>query len=141
VVSPTALTMKYLRECGYLVDIAERWIPGAEIRRDLFHVIDLVAIMPDEPILAVQATSLSNVSARVNKAQASQELAVWLKTGHARFQVFGWTLRGAQWLPKIVELRADEIEPVVVARPPRKRHRSKFTQGNLFADLESQIIE
>jgi hypothetical protein len=118
--SPTALTMKYLRRSGYLVDVAERWIPGANIRRDLFHVIDLVAIIPDEPILAVQATSLTNVSARIAKAQASGELAVWLKTGHARFQVFGWARHGKQWLPKIVELLAEDLAPVVVVTHPTR---------------------
>src|ERR1700734_1582901 len=126
--SPTALTMKYLRKRGFLVDIAERWIPGANIRRDLFHVIDLVAIAPDEPILAVQCTSLANVPARVNKARASAELAVWLKTGHSRFQIFGWLRRAGKWEVKIVELRANEIEPVVVRRIPKKQRQSRCTQ-------------
>jgi hypothetical protein len=123
--------MRFLRRDGYLVDVAERWIPRINIRRDLFHCIDLIAVKYGEPVLAVQATSLSNISARVVKAQASPELAVWLKTGHARFQVFGWVQHGKQWLPKIVELLADEIEPVVVEKP-RRRRPSRYRQGLLF---------
>ena len=129
--SPTSLTLDFLRRQGFTVDVAERWIPRVNIRRDLFHCIDIVAIRAGEPILAVQATSLTNVSARISKAQASSELAVWLRTGHARFQVFGWTRRGSEWLPKIVELRADQIEPIVVEKPTRRRPQ-RYKQGELF---------
>jgi len=59
--SPTTLTLRYLRRAGYLVDVAERWIIGANIRRDLFGCIDLLAIGIDEPVLGIQATSLSIV--------------------------------------------------------------------------------
>jgi hypothetical protein len=86
--TPTALTMRYMRRSGYLVDVAERWVPRANVRRDLFGIIDLIAITIGEPVLAVQCTSLSHVSARLKKARQSPALAVWLKTG-SRFQVFG----------------------------------------------------
>jgi hypothetical protein len=118
--TPTALTMRFLRRAGYLVDVCERWVPRANVRRDLFTVIDVVAITVGKPILGVQATSLANVSARVKKARECPALAVWLRTG-ARFQVFGWTKRHGRWFPKIVELRAGDLAPEVLARPPHRR--------------------
>ena len=61
--TPTAFTLRYLRRSGYLAEVVERWIPGANIRKDLFGIIDLVAITVDEPILGIQATSLTNACA------------------------------------------------------------------------------
>ena len=128
--TPTALSLRYLRRAGYLVDVAERWIPGANIRRDLFHVIDLVAIKPGE-IIGVQTTSLANVPARIAKAKASAELAVWLQAG-ARFLVHGWTMHKGLHVPKVVEILAGDVTPVVIARPPRKR-ASRWHTADLFA--------
>jgi hypothetical protein len=79
--TPTALTLRHLRRGGYLADVVERWIPGAKVRRDLFTVIDVIAITIGEPVLAVQCTSGANVAARLKKATACPELAVWLKDG------------------------------------------------------------
>jgi hypothetical protein len=128
--SPTTLTLKFFRDQGWLADVTERWIAQAGIRKDLFGIIDLIAIKAGEAVIGLQATSLSNVPARVAKAKASGPLAIWLKTG-ARFQVIGWTRRGKKWSPKIVELLADQIEPVVVEKPRRKRPQ-RFKQGDLF---------
>jgi hypothetical protein len=128
--TPTALTMRHLRRAGYLVDVVERWIPGAEIRRDLFGIGDLLAATVDEPPLMVQATSLGNVSARVKKARGCPALAVWLRTG-ARFQVFGWAKFAGTWRPKIVELQGSDLDATVLSRPPR-RGRSRVRQGELF---------
>src|ERR1700684_3240067 len=110
--SPTALTLRYLRRLGFMADVAERWIAQAGIRRDLFHCIDVVAIKTGEKILGVQCTSLSNLPARVSKARQSAEMAVWLGTGHARFQLFGWTHGPRGWEAKIGELQADEMKRV-----------------------------
>jgi hypothetical protein len=129
-VTPTALTMRFLRRAGYLVDVVERWIPGAQIRRDLFGIGDLLAVTVDEAPLMVQATSLPNVSARVKKAQGCPGLAVWLRTG-SRFQVFGWTRWRGRWVPKIIELRGPDLDATVLSRPPR-RGRSRVEQGDLF---------
>lgn len=132
--SPTALTLRYLRTAGYLADVVERWIAQAGIRKDLFGIIDLVGITIDEPVLAVQATSLANVSARIAKAKASPALALWLTTG-ARFQVFGWAKRRGKWFPKIVELSGPDLDHDVLARPPRRNRRPTLEPGDLFADL------
>ncbi len=131
--TPTALTMRYLRCAGYLVDVCERWIPihGKDIRKDLFGIGDLVAITPDEPPLLVQCTSMSNVSARIAKARHCPGLAIWLRTG-SRFQVIGWMKRAGQWCPKIIELQGADMDAMVLCRPPR-RSRDRHRQGDLFS--------
>jgi hypothetical protein len=97
----------------------ELWVPQANVRRDLFHCIDLVAIHRRETgVLAVQATTLGDLSSRLAKAKAQPELALWLRCGN-RFQVWGWEQRGSAWSPKIVEVQAQDLKAVVlVGRPP-----------------------
>jgi hypothetical protein len=77
--SPTARTLAYLRRRGYTAGVVERFIAGVGehgqgIRRDFLGCIDLIAVKPGSPILGVQATSISNVSARLAKAKATAEV-------------------------------------------------------------------
>jgi hypothetical protein len=69
-VSPTTLSLDHLRRDGWLVDVCERWVPGAPgrsgSRRDLFGMLDLVALR-DGVTLGVQTTSAANVSSRLTK--------------------------------------------------------------------------
>jgi hypothetical protein len=96
--SPTARSLKYLREAGYAADIVERWIPGANIRKDLYGCIDIVAVRPGET-LGVQTTSYSNMSARYNKALQQAGLRAWLEAGN-QFVIHGWHKRGNRWQVK-----------------------------------------
>jgi hypothetical protein len=103
--SPTSRTLEYLRDNGWDADVVERWIPRAFIRKDLFGIIDIVA-MSGAGILGVQATSTANVTARVKKAMAEPRLKKWLSSGGV-FHVIGWAKRGRKgevkrWKPKIV---------------------------------------
>jgi hypothetical protein len=131
--TPTARTLDYLRKSGFCAEPVERWIPEANVRRDLFHCIDIIACTLDEPILAVQCTSLSNVSSRVAKAKTCPELAVWLKSGHGRFWVRGWANFAGKWTPKIVELAWPNMAPDVLSRPPR-RSRDRHRQADMFQE-------
>jgi hypothetical protein len=132
--SPTARSLKYLRSLGYAVDIVERWIARAGVRRDLFHCIDLVAVKACESgVLGIQATSIANISARVKKAVAIPELETWLKAGN-RFQVFGWCKRRSTWEVKVVEVNGADMQPTVVCKPSRRRH-DRHQQGELFSAM------
>ena len=58
-ISPTARTIKYLRECGYVGDVVERFLPYAGkfgLRKDFLGFADLIVIRKDEGIIAVQST-------------------------------------------------------------------------------------
>jgi carbonic anhydrase len=100
--SPTQRSLKYLREQGYTVDVVERWIPGANIRKDLFGFIDLLAIREDE-VLGVQSTSGDNVAARVDKIANHDNLDAVRKAG-IRILVHGWRKNAAgRWTLREVD--------------------------------------
>lgn len=91
--SPSALSRQYLEDEGYVVDVVERFIPGACIRKDLFGFGDLLALRGTNlcPII-IQTTSFSNSRARVKKILASPHIGLVLKF----FDVFvhGWSPDG-----------------------------------------------
>jgi hypothetical protein len=91
--SPSALTAELLKEQGWLVETTERWIPGANIRKDLLGFIDQLCFKDGE-VLAVQATSWTNVAARVAKITESPNLPLVRKIGWGVW-VIGW-----KWCPK-----------------------------------------
>jgi hypothetical protein len=64
--SPTQLSLAWLKKEGYLAEVVEKWIPGANIRKDLWGWCDIVAIR-DEETVAVQCTSWDNISSRCKK--------------------------------------------------------------------------
>lgn len=86
--SPTQRSKAYLEKQGYRVAITERWNPHARIRQDLFGVVDMIALRGSET-LAVQTTSGSNVSARVQKI-ADAEATPDIRAAGWRFVVHGW---------------------------------------------------
>lgn len=86
--SPTQRSLAELRKRDYLAEVTERWIPGANIRRDLFGFIDILAIRDDE-VLGVQATSGDNVAARVTKIAEHVNVGAVRKAG-IRIEVWGW---------------------------------------------------
>jgi hypothetical protein len=133
--------LAFLRRSGYFAEVVERWIPipdraAAEdkdakpgpptrpIRRDLFSCIDIVAIRTGiAGVLGVQATSASNVAARVSKARKLAALVTWLRTGNA-YEVWGWSQGdGGRWCVRRVAIRAADLNPEEMERPARRRRR------------------
>ena len=100
--TPTQLTLRLLREEGWLVEVTEKWIPGANIRKDLFGWIDLLALRDGET-LAVQTTSWSNMSARVHKIAESDTVAAVRKAGWT-IHVIGWKKERGRWIHKVVDV-------------------------------------
>ena len=86
--TPTQRTLKKLRAEGYTAAVVEKWNPHARIRQDLFGVVDVIGIREGET-LAVQATSGSNVAARVKKIAESDATPVIRAAGWG-FVVHGW---------------------------------------------------
>lgn len=80
--TPTARALKHLRSLGYTAQVVEQniRIPGKGIfKRDLFNCIDIVGVRAGVPILGVQCTSHSNLSARVKKCLENGQ--AWLSAG------------------------------------------------------------
>ena len=100
--TPTQRTLKHLRAAGYgLVQVVERWNPHARVRQDLYGCIDVLAVGSD--IVGVQATSGSNVAARVRKLTDSPALPVLRKAG-VRVLVHGWRKVRGRWRLREVDL-------------------------------------
>ena len=101
--SPTARSLKHLRAAGWEADVVEKWIPGANIRKDLFGCIDILAIRGRET-LGVQATSGSNVASRVSKITDSPMLPKIREAGWG-LQVHGWSKRAnGRWALREVDI-------------------------------------
>jgi hypothetical protein len=125
--TPTARTLAYLRRLGYLAAAVERWIPGANVRADLWHFADVLAVHPrDRLFLLVQATTTDHAAHRLGKAKARPELLAWLKAGGA-FEVHGWTRRSGRWHVKRVAVVTADLTGIVLCAPPRRgRQRQRI---------------
>jgi hypothetical protein len=100
--SPTQRSLRVMRERGYpLVQVVEKWIPRARQRKDLYGIIDVLCVGAD--IVGVQATSASNVSARVTKITESEALPLLRKAG-IRVLVHGWRKVHGRWRLREVDL-------------------------------------
>jgi hypothetical protein len=129
--SPTALTLDRLCRSGYYVSVCERWIPRANLRKDLFGFGDIVAIDRRQPgLLLVQCTSTGHVADRLTKAKGRPELAAWLKAG-GRFQVWGWHHQAGRGEVRIVEVTGEDLSTGAVTGPTRRRGR-RPRQPELF---------
>lgn len=87
--SPTQRSLAHLRKLGMTADVVEYWNSFARQRKDLFSIIDIVALSPDGQTIGVQTTSLSNVSARVKKIAESEALPALRRCGWT-LVVHGW---------------------------------------------------
>ena len=101
--SPTKCSLDYLRKQGFgLVEVVERWNPFARIREDLFGFIDILAIRGND-LVAVQATSWTNVMARVKKI-SELESAKLFQGGISRYiEVHGWRKRKNRFELRVIE--------------------------------------
>ena len=86
--SPTQRSLAELRKRGYRAQVVEKWNPFAKIRQDLFGVIDVIGVGNGETV-GVQATSASNVSARVRKMSEAEAVPDLRKAGW-KLLVWGW---------------------------------------------------
>jgi carbonic anhydrase len=100
--SPSARSKKLMEEAGFQVDVVEHWNPFVKRRKDLYGFVDLLGV-GDAGTLAVQATSYSNVSARVKKITEHANVAAVRKAGW-RLEVHGWRKKGREWICRIVDL-------------------------------------
>jgi len=99
--SPTQRTLAYLRKDGWLAQVTEKWIPGANFRKDLWGFVDVLAIKGTE-ILGVQSTSYANTSARVKKIEESEHVDAVREAGIA-IHVHGWRKVKNRWQVRIVD--------------------------------------
>ena len=106
--SPTQLTLKKLRDEGYLAEVVEKFVRtgkgGSGFRRDLFGFLDIVCLKGTET-LGVQCTSRAHVRNRVNKIEHEDHavaLAALREAGWT-IQVLGWDKKDGHWRCKTVD--------------------------------------
>jgi hypothetical protein len=125
--SPTARSLAWLRKEGFRACVVERWLPRVEKRRDAFGFGDVLAAHPVHKIvMLVQATSATNVSARLSKARAIPELAAWLRSG-GTFEVHGWSFQAGKWRVRRVGVKEEDLEPIPLNARPRRRREVQRT--------------
>lgn len=86
--TPTSRSLAYLRKNGYTAAVVERYNSFRKFKTDLFGFIDIVAIRDGETV-GVQSTSGPNVSSRIAKIRAHENLQRVLGAGWA-VEVHGW---------------------------------------------------
>jgi hypothetical protein len=119
--TPTARSLAFARQSGYTVEVVERWIAQAGVRKDFLGCIDAIALRPGCPILGIQATSRANVSARVNKARMLPGLRTWLAVG-CEWECWGWFLTASgRWDVHRVSITGAELACVPLTTPRRRR--------------------
>ena len=109
--SPTSRSLAWLREHGFTVQKVEYWDHYAKKRRDLFGVIDIVAINEQGITLGVQATSDTNRSHRREKACHESRLRTWLSgCEHRIFEIHTWGKHGARGARKLWALHRETVK-------------------------------
>ena len=89
--TPTQRTLKALRDQGMIAGIVERWIPRINIRRDLFNIIDIIALHPVRGVVGVQSTgqAFAGHMTKMTKDKR-EECMAWLKTPGTALELWGW---------------------------------------------------
>jgi hypothetical protein len=93
-ISPTQLTLRKLREDGYIAQVVEKWNMFARVKQDLWG-FDVIAAKRGEAVL-VQCTSASNIASRVTKVQELDTTARLREAGF-RLLVWGWKKTKNRW--------------------------------------------
>jgi hypothetical protein len=106
--TPTARTLRYLREQGYCAEVVERWIPQARKRKDLFGFADIAGLHPAHAgVLLVQCTSGSHHAARRTKLASLATVQLALQAG-CQVQIISWTQQRAtrRWVARVESVTA-----------------------------------
>ena len=117
--TPANRSLATLRAAGWVGDIVERWIGGGafKVRKDFLGFADLVMLRSLPGFhgiaLAVQASSGSNVSHRLEKMRETPGALAWLEAG-GEIEIHGWAKRGARgkrkvWTCRVVVVTEDVL--------------------------------
>lgn len=112
----TAHVLKGHSFVGGTVEMLIRIPGGRTFRRDFIGCVDQIFVR-GAVTLAIQSTTLSNSSARIQKSIDVPALTEWLSGNHRAFEVWGWRkltrgLPRPRWMPQItrVVLNGDALD-------------------------------
>lgn len=106
--TPSARSLHALRERGYKAESVERWIPSANVRKDLFGWLDIIACHPTMGILGVQVSTSEHRKARLDKARSCPGLIIWRLAG-GRLAFHGWRKLAGRWVLEEIELGMEHL--------------------------------
>jgi len=114
--SNTQRTLRYLRGRGFVAEVVERWNPYSKTRKDLFNVIDIVA-MGSGHLYGVQSCSDSSRAAHRAKLLREERVRVWLNSG-GLFLLITWGKhrgrekgqRRLRWREHVEDITLDMID-------------------------------
>lgn len=89
--SPVQRSLRELKRRGIKCGIVERWIVRANVRKDLFGIIDVIALDFDRGVIGVQVCS-SDYAAHYRKIteEKHQESIDWLRTPGTALYIHSW---------------------------------------------------
>lgn len=137
-VSYTQKTLAYLRDHGWYCQVVERYCSFTHRRKDLFGIIDIVAVK-DGQILGVQSTGPNGRSDHRIKMLAAEGSLRWLLAG-GELWLMSWrkllVKRGGKarrWQPAIDILKVEDLkyEPDTDTNTePNRQDGGKATDGD-----------
>ena len=92
-----------MRERNYVAEVVKRWIPGANVRKDLWGFVDILCIGDTGSLVGVQSTSASNVAARITKI-ADSPLVGRVRQAGIKILVHGWGKKKGRWSVREVDV-------------------------------------
>lgn len=128
-VSPTQRTIRALRDQGRRCDIVERYIAQAGpygMRRDLFNIIDIIALDPERGVIGVQSCG-QDFAAHERKIleEHAEESIDWLSTPGTVLELWGWRKvklnrggKAMRWQPRIRVFTLADFGLEQEQRPP-----------------------
>jgi len=111
--TPTARSLKKLRDDGYFADVCERWLTFPDkkdptkmirIRKDWLGFADIIGVHPTWGFIAVQATDLTSVSKHIHKIEHMESVRAFVRAGGI-VAIYGWGLKGPAGKRKTYQLR------------------------------------
>lgn len=136
-------TLAQCRINKWFVQKVEHWIPQANKRRDLFGVIDVIALDRKKGPLGIQVCG-EDVSPHRKKIAESVEAGAWLKCG-GRLEIWAWRHRKRRLKSgnyskrthlelRVFEITLDDLDPATL---DRLRDWEALTEERPCYDLSS----
>ena len=116
--TPSNRSTNHLKKQGFKTCVVEKYNSFAKFRSDMFGFGDIVAIHPAlSGVLAINATTIPNISNHLKKYQDNESLKLWLQCGN-RFVIHAWGLQGARgkrkvWVLKEITYKLDSSNNLV----------------------------
>ena len=93
--SPTQLSLRWIRGLGFKAQVVEHWVPAIKIRRDLFGCIDILAVGHGLTV-GIQSTSSPNLAARITKMHENEFLGTLVESDWI-LVAQGWKKPKSRW--------------------------------------------